>query len=47
MLVQEMSMDMVFAQVLFSDLMSGDSDVTLAKNTLSVAVVRTLARFGS
>ena len=45
--MQDMSRESVFAQVLFSALISGDSDDTLAKNTLSVAVVRTLARLGS
>ena len=46
MLVQEMSRERLFDQVLFSDLISGLSEVTLARKTLRVAVVKTLARFG-
>jgi hypothetical protein len=46
MLVQERSKNRLFDQILFSDLISELSEVTFAKKTLSVAVVKTLAKLG-
>ena len=44
--MQVVSSEIVFDQVRLADSTAGDSEITLAIKTLSVAVVRTLAKFG-